>query len=213
MVPNEIDTNFLKNFKKLITDLTKKGYRFVLVVGGGKTCRKYLEALKAVGEPTSNEMDWLGIHSTWLNAKLIQLMFGKLAHTKIISNPNKRVIFKEKILVAGGWEPGRSTDDDAVRLARQYGAKRIINLSNIDHVYNKDPRKFKSAKIIKNMTWLEFNSQFSGPWKPGANTPFDPTAAKLARDSKMEIIIANGKNLNNLRKILENKPSQGTVIK
>ncbi len=213
MVPNEIDTDFLKNFKKLITGLTKKGYRFVLVVGGGKTCRKYLEVLKAVGEPTNNEMDWLGIHSTWLNAKLIQLLFGGLSHPKIISDPQKRVNFREKIMVAGGWKPGRSTDDVAVRLAKLYGAKRIINLSNIDYVYTEDPKKFKNAKIIKNMTWLEFNSQFSGPWKPGANTPFDPTAAKTARDSKLEIIIANGKNLNNLRKILENKPSQGTVIK
>lgn len=41
VVPNEIDVSLLKEFRRIIEDYTKKGFRFGIVVGGGKTCRKY----------------------------------------------------------------------------------------------------------------------------------------------------------------------------
>lgn len=210
--PGKIDTGFLKSFKKLILEQTKKGSRFILITGGGKLCRDFQEALSDVTRPTAADLDWLGIASTWLHADLVKLMFGKLAHPMIIKDPNKKVNFKEKILLAGGWMPGRSTDDDAVRLAKVYGAKTVINLSNINYVYTKDPRKFKDAKKIEQISWQNFRKIVGNKWDPGKNLPFDPTAAKLAEKLKLKVIIANGKNLQNLKNILQNKKFKGTVI-
>ncbi len=211
--PGEVDTSFLSNFKKLIAERISKGDRFILITGGGKLARKYNEALIQITAASPKDLDWLGIQATWLNAKLVQLMFGKLAHPNIISDPNKKVGFKEKILVAGGWMPGRSTDDDAVRLAKVYGANTVINLSNIDFVYTKDPNKFADAKKITQIAWPDFRKIVGHKWDPGKNAPFDPTAAGLAAKLKLKVIIANGKNLPNLKNILENKPFIGTTIK
>jgi len=210
--PGEIDTEFLKKFRALVLSQIKKGSRFILITGGGKLCRNFQDALVKIANPTKDDLDWLGISSTWLHADLVRLMFGKLSHPLIIKDPNHKVKFKEKILLAGGWMPGRSTDDDAVRLAKIYGATTVINLSNIDYVYTKDPRKFKDAKMIKEISWADFRKIVGNKWDPGKNLPFDPTAAKLAEKNKLKVIIANGKNLPNLKNILEGKSFKGTVI-
>ena len=212
--PGEIDPKFLKDFRSLILSEIKSGNRFILIIGGGRPARDYMAALKAVGDKVSaDDMDWMGIFATRLNAQLVRLMFGKLAHPKVVEDPNVKFPFKEKVLVAGGWMPGRSTDDDAVRLAKVYGATTVINLSNIDYVYTKDPRKFKDAKKIEQISWKEFRIIVGNKWDPGKNLPFDPTAAKLAEQLKLKVIIANGKNLSNLKNIFLDKKFNGTTIK
>jgi uridylate kinase len=210
--PGEVDAKFLKLFRELILKQVRKGNCFILITGGGKPARQYLEVLKAIAKPSSSDLDWMGIFGTRFNAQLVRLMFGKLSHQKIVEDPNIKVNFKEKVLIAGGWMPGRSTDDDAVRLAKVYGAKMVVNLSNIDYVYTKDPRKFKDAQKIEQISWKNFRKIVGNKWDPGKNLPFDPTAARLAESLKLKVIIANGKNLKNLQNILEGKKFTGTVI-
>ena len=71
IVPNDIDTVFLTQFKTLILDYVSRGFRFVLIAGGGKTARKYQNAANEITPLTKDDMDWLGIHSTRLNAHLL----------------------------------------------------------------------------------------------------------------------------------------------
>ncbi len=210
--PGEVDAAFLKSFRELVLAEIKKGRSFVIIAGGGAVCRHYQGALRKITNTLSRNLDWLGIYSTRFNAQLIRLMFVPLAHKNVVEDPNKKVNFKEKILVAGGWMPGRSTDDDAVRLAKMYGSNTVINLSNIDYVYDKDPRKFKAAKKIESISWKDFRKIVGNKWDPGKNAPFDPTAAKLAEKIRLRVIIANGKNLRNLENILNDKVFKGTVI-
>ncbi len=210
--PGQVDVSFLKAFKSLIVSQTQKGNKFILITGGGALCRQYQNALRAITKTTNTDLDWLGIYTTRFNAQLVRLMFNNLANSAVVEDPNKKVVFKENILVAGGWAPGRSTDDDAVRLAKIYGSQTVINLSNIDYLYNKDPRKYKDAKKIETIAWPEFRKIVGNKWDPGKNAPFDPTAAKLAQKIKLKVIIANGKNLKNLKNILEDKNFIGTTI-
>ncbi len=212
IVPDAIDAKFLRSFRHLVMQRVKRGDRFVFIVGGGKTCRKYQAALKAAAPVSPADLDWMGIQATYLNAHLVRLAFGKLAHPRVIDDPNKKVLFKEKILVAGGWKPGRSTDDDAVRLAKIYGAETIINLSNIDYVYTKDPRKFKDARPIKKISWKDFRKIVGSKWNPGLNAPFDPVAARFAQAHGQKVIIARGNNLKNLEKILAGQEFAGTTL-
>lgn len=213
IVPEEVDVQFLKNFKSLIERQIKKGNRFIIITGGGKICRKYQTALSSVIKADNKTLDWLGIYATRFNAQLIRLMFGKLAHNKITEHPAKKTDFKEKILIGAGWEPGWSTDLDSVELAKTYGAKTVINLSNIDFLYTKDPRKFKDAKKITEISWDGLLKITGDKWIPGKNVPFDPVAAKFGKQNKLQVIIANGKNLKNLENILEEKEFIGTKIK
>ena len=211
-MPEEVDYQFLKKFKEIIQKEIRKGKRFILVAGGGKTCRKYQAAAEKVSMLTQEDMDWLGIHVTRLNAHLLRTIFRKISHAEVITNPHHKVNFDEPILIAAGWRPGCSTDYDAVLLAKNYGVKKVINLSNMDYAYDTDPKKFKNAKIVKKISWEGFRKIVGSEWKPGMNVIFDPIASKEAEAFDMTVIIANGKKLKNFENILENKKFIGTVI-
>lgn len=208
------DINFLKKFRQMIVDGVKQGYRFILVVGGGATCRQYNEALKKVSSISVSTLDWQGIRVTRLNAEFVKNFFGDMAYASIIEDPQKKVKTAKPILISGGWKPGRSTDDVAVRLAITYGADTVINLSNIDYVYDSDPRKNPQAKPIKNISWKDFRQNIlkSDKWIPGANLPFDPTASKTAQKAGLEVVIMNGNNLPALKKLLIDNKITGTLI-
>ncbi|MBL8030073.1 MAG: UMP kinase [Candidatus Doudnabacteria bacterium] len=210
--PEEIDLDFLNNFKNLLVSQIKKGNRFILITGGGKICRKYQGALQISSSVNHQDLDWMGIYVTKTNANFIRLLFKDYSHKKIVDNPEEKYNFREKILLAGGWKPGCSTDKDAVLIAKTYEAETVINLSNIDYLYNKDPKKHSDAKKILKSSWDELLKITGSKWKPGANFPFDPSAAKLAKELGLKVIIANGKNLKNLSNILDGKTFEGTVV-
>ena len=107
-----------------------------------------------------------------------------------------------KVVIGVGWKPGWSSDYGAVLLAQDYNTGMVINLSNIDMVYDKDPKKFKDAKPIRTIRWKEMVGIVGKKWKPGLNMPFDPIASKLAMESNIKVIICNGHNLKNLNNIL-----------
>ena len=210
--PDRIDTEFLKRFKEIIEKHVKQGRRFILIAGGGRTARYYQEAARSVGSLNREDLDWIGIHATRINAQLLRTVFQKYAKPKVIKNPIEPVEFNEKILVAAGWKPGCSTDYDSVLLAKQFGVKKVINLSNIDYVYDKDPARFSDAKPYKEMTWKDFRKKFGNKWDPGLNVPFDPVASKEAEASGMIIHIINGAKLENMDNVLEGKKFVGTTI-
>ena len=207
-----IDTEFLKSLRTFLKRQISKGRRFILVCGGGYPCRQYQNAAALISNPESEELDQLGIKMTEVNAELVRLILGDLAYGKVVTDPRINLKVKPPVIVAAGWKPGCSTDKDAVLLARSFGADTVINLSNISHVYDSDPRKNPKARAISAMSWREFTDAFGCKWSPGLNSPFDPIAAGLAKRSKMKVYIADGRDLKNLGKILDNKKFEGTLI-
>lgn len=212
IVPNDINHSFLTKFKKIIVQEIEKDNRFFIVTGGGYTARHYQEAAKLVGEVNSEDLDWLGIHSTRLNGHLIRTIFRQRAHPRIITNPVEKEHVKEDVVVASGYRPGRSTDWIAIQLAKEYKIDTVVNLSNIDYVFDKDPNKFPDAKKFENIDWEQFRNIVGNKWDPGLNLPFDPIAAKLAHKLGTKVVILNGNNLDNFKNFLDNAPFRGTVI-
>lgn len=213
IVPEEIDYKFLKKFRKLIISKIKEGNRFFIIAGGGSTARKYIEGAKKIIKIKNDDLDWLGVHSSRLNAHLIKTIFADVAHRKIIKNPTIHLLIKEKMAVAGGWKPGWSTDYVATMVAQEYKVGTVINLSNIKYAYTKDPNKYKNAEKIIDTDWKSFRKVVGSEWKPGMNTPFDPIASKKGEQLGLKVIIADGKDLKNLSKIIEGKNYKGTTIK
>jgi uridylate kinase len=216
LVPESIDEIFIKNFKKFIVEHIEDGYRFILVAGGGKTARKYTEAAATVTEINDEDKDWLGIHATRMNAHLIRTIFREYAHPRINTNPHDLEDFygaPEPILVAAGWRPGFSTDFDAVVLGKYLDVKRIINLSNIERVYDKDPRTNADAKPFSQLSWNDFRKIVGDTWNPGMNAPFDPIASRMAQEEKMEVAVMNGGDLANVSNYIAGKSFIGTIIK
>jgi len=212
IVPNEIDHEFLKAFIELIRKKTQTGNRFIIICGGGAVNRLYNNAASKTRTMTSDELDWIGIYATRYNAEFIKILFSDLAYEKVAINPHRKFKTKKPVIIGAGYMPGWSSDYDAVHLAKTYGAKTVINLSNIDYAYDKDPKTFPDAKIIKNISWTDFRKIVGDEWKPRMNTPFDPIASKEAQKLKLKVIVMNGKNISNIENFIDGKHFKGTVI-
>lgn len=212
IVPDGIDTEFLTKFKTLVLEKVQRGLTFSIIAGGGKTARRYQDAANAVTPLSRHDLDWIGIHATRLNAQLLRNIFVGYAYPQIIKNPTIDVEAEEPIIIAAGWKPGCSTDYDAVLIAKNLGATRLVNLSNIDYVYDKDPKKNPDAKKIEKISWAEFRKLIPEEWDPGLSSPFDPVAAKEAEMLGLEVAIINGEKLEEFSNYLDGKPFVGTVI-
>jgi uridylate kinase len=201
--PGEIQVGFIKKLKAFID---KSPHKFVLICGGGYNARVYANAAKKF-KTDNTAHDWIGISATMLNAELIRHIFKA---PPVLQEP-KKVKFK-KVLVAGGWRPGCSTDYDAVLWAKKLNSDLVVNLSNTDYVYTKDPKLFKNAKPIKHMSWKEYKKIISSKWTAGLNTPFDPVASRAAEKWKIKAVCMNGKRFSELNKLLRGKPFIGSVL-
>lgn len=204
--------DFLKKFRKLIIDEVKKGQKFILVIGGGATCRTYQEALQKINTVSIEELDLLGIQATYLNSELVRLFFGSLAFDKVIKNPYQKIKTSKSIIIAGGFKPGCSTDTIAVLLAKQFHSAEIINISNVEYIYDKDPNIFKNAKKLESVSWKDLQKIVGSRWMPGGHFPFDPIAVKLAKELNLKVFFTKGTTIKNIKNVLEGKNFKGTII-
>ncbi len=211
VVPNEIDLGFLKNFKHTLQKYfdTKQ---FFVSVGGGKTARVYQKALLEFGAK-SNDRDWMGISLTKLNAEIVRQVFTGYCYPKIITDPTKKIKANKSVLIGAGYKPGWSTDYVSVLIAKTYGIDTIINLTNVDYVYDKNPIQSPDAKPLKEIDWKSFKGIVGDKWIPGLSMPFDPRATKIAEKLKLRVVSINGKHLDRLEDFLNNKQFIGSVIK
>lgn len=208
-----IDTEFLKDFRHLLMPFIKEGQRFILVVGGGVTARIYMQAAKAVAPLEEEDMDWLGIHATRINGHLLRTIFRDVAYPVVVKDPSRSTPrWTQSLLIAAGWRPGSSTDYIAIRMARRHHARLVINLTNIERVYDKDPNKHADAVPFDRVCWRDFRKIVGTEWVPGSNAPFDPIASTWAARWKMKVIVARGSDLKNVKNILQEKAFIGTTI-
>lgn len=210
--PEQVDATFVKNFRELILSRVEQGDRFIIITGGGRLARLYQGALTEIRNANDVDRDWVGIYATQANGKFMQQVFAEHACDTFVLDPEEEVTFDKPILVGAGYEPGWSTDMDAVLVARTYGAKTILNLSNIEKIYTADPKKDPSAQPIDTMSWTELREIVGDTWTPGMNTPFDPSAAKLAQELDLKVVAMGGRNLANLQSFFDGGDFIGSTI-
>lgn len=215
VMPDTVDADFIREFKSAIDGYLSDDHdrKLIIVVGGGKLARRYQDAYrKIVNGPLNDEADWIGITATYLNAQLLKAVFGDHCRDEVVKDPTAVSSFEGRILIGAGWKPGFSTDNDAVILADRFGADTLINVTNIAKVFTADPDVDKTAKPIDKISWEGFRAIIGNEWKPGANAPFDPVAAKLASEIGLKVISADGSDIENLKAILNGRPFTGTTI-
>ncbi|MDO8601790.1 MAG: UMP kinase [bacterium] len=211
IVPEAVDSAFLKKFRALILSYLKRR-QFFIIAGGGHTTRHYQEHGRRVRALSTDELHWIGIHATRLNAHLLRIIFGDKAHREVLHHGEYEKSATAPIIIGGGGKPGGTTDHMAVKFAHAYGAKEVLNLSNIDTLYDRDPQKYKNAKPIHRISWEEFRKMFPAKTVPGFHGPFDPVAAKLAQELKLRVVLLGGRNLKNIKNYFDGKSFKGTVI-
>ena len=95
IVPDKINIEWLREFKQIIEGMFEK-HRFIIICGGGKTARDYQNAAKEIVELDNEDLDWLGIYATRLNAHLLRTVFRESAHPQIIKDPTLEIDFSIK---------------------------------------------------------------------------------------------------------------------
>jgi uridylate kinase len=115
-----------------------------------------------------------------------------------------------KTMVSGGLKIGWSTDMDAAVFADILEAGRVYKISNIDFVYDKDPKEYFDAKPIKDMTWKDYFKLFDitpgEQHKPNGNMPLDVECVQFCSRKDISFFIAGGSTLEEIEdigKILE----------
>jgi len=215
VAPDKVDSNFLLAFRAAILEYLERrpGHRLILVCGGGGPAREYQRAYRAVvPEADADTLDWIGIAATRLNAELLKQLFREICLEQVVTDPTAVSVFPGRILVAAGWKPGFSTDYDAVLLAERFQADTLLNLSNISKVYTADPKNDPKAKPLDSISWKDFQKLVGNTWSPGINVPFDPVATEQAARIKLRVVVAGGRDIDNLKKILNGERFKGTVV-
>jgi len=209
--PDEIDTMFLKKFKKFLAPFFKRGTRFVLVLGGGALARRFQHAAGAVANVNDEDKDWIGIHATRLNAHLLRTVFRGVANPVIIDSRSKVARLRYPVTIGAGWRPGWSTDYVALQIAADLGVKEAIIAGKPDYVYNKDP-KYPDAKKFLALSWREYGKLIPKKWKPGLHAPVDPVGAALAAREGLRAVVMDGRDLKNFNALLKGEEFKGTII-
>ena len=207
----EPNLEYIKNFAEFLVELSKKNKVFV-VVGGGEVARKYISVAKKLG--VSDEYcDEIGILATKLNAMLLAASLEKLVKTnKKIPNSIEEVPCNEKIFIMGGTKPGQTTDAVAASIARKCKAELLIIATNVDSIYEEDPRKNPLAKRFEKLSFSELLTFVKNyEHKPGFSGAIDKAAAEIIAEDMIRTLVIDGRKIENIRKAIEEQKG-GTVI-
>lgn len=209
------DLVFLKSLASIIK---KSKNSFGILCGGGTVARIYANAARELGA-SEYEADSIAIRSTRQNAALLLAAMksaGIDAYGSVIDDFElaKEPAKKNKVVVMGGTIPGITTDTDSVLLAEAIGAQRLINVSNVDAIYDSDPRKNPNAKKYVRMGYEELIALASGSDKrmAGTNFVFDLLACKLIARSKIETHFVSYKRMDDFEAAVDGKKHGGTVV-
>ncbi len=207
------DVDFLRKIAKIIKESRNK---FGIVTGGGKVARDYANAARKLGA-NEFEADAVAILATKKNAHLMVHALRGMSYGSVLDDFElARAEAKgHKVVVMGGTIPGITTDTDSVLLAEAVEAKRLVNISNVEAIYDKDPKTNPNAKRYSRMTYEQLSdlAARSDKRKAGTHFIFDMLACKLIARSGIETHFVSGKRLSDVRNAIEGKKHGGTVVK
>lgn len=213
--PGKPDFAFIGRLASLLKKLKTK-YQLTVVCGGGVPARENASHIRKLCD---NEFlaDETAILSTRMNALMLLAALGEDAHPVVAESFKGAMNAMEsgKIVLMGGTIPGITTDTDAALLAEGIGAKRIVNLSNVDGIYTADPKKDKDAKKLQKMSFgqlIQLASQYDER-KAGTRFVFDLIACKLIARSRIETHFIYGKNFAEVQSAIEGKGHSGTLVR
>lgn len=212
------DFEYLNKLRQVLSVNILKGDKFIVVLGGGATMRRYRDLAMSAGLVDTEQLHWIGTTINVLHGEIVRAYWHDIADDGVYKYEDyyndKPLVVTKGIKVGGGGRPGHSGDVDALRAAIKSGSSTIISLKNIDAVYSSDPRKDPQAVRFKKLSWKEYLDVIGNPAEhtPGANYPIDPIAARQSQLSNLKFIVCDGWNMDNLSAILQGSDFIGTTI-
>ena len=211
------DPRTLNDIALDIKEVCDMGIQVCAVVGGGNIYRG-AEATELGIERSTG--DYMGMLATMINALALQNALEKIqVYTRVqsaiamtsISEPfirRKALRHMEKgrvvIFAAGIGNPFFTTDSAAILRAIEMKCDYILKGTNVDGVYNKDPKKFSDAVKFDNITYKDVLTDNL--------KVMDMAAIAVARENNLPIKVFSIKQRGNFAKVLNNSGNY-TVIK
>jgi len=181
-------------YAAVVEDLAKEN-TVVVVTGGGKAAREYIQAARSMG---ANEAvcDLIGIALSRLNARLLISALSSAAFQDIPNDYREAeaAMSSRKVVVMGGVAPGQTTDAVSAILSEYIQADLLIIATSVDGVYTADPHIDKNATRLDEVTTDELvKIVMSTEMKAGSKTVIDPLAAKIIERSKISAVVVDGR--------------------
>lgn len=213
LVKGKPDKDAIAGVASCLNELIRQGFKLVLVVGGGKVARDYVDTAKSLGA-NNFELDELGIRITRANAFLLLSSIDN-AFPEILDDIKfaDDVLAKGKTPIFGGLMPGFTTDAVGALLAEFLNAT-FVNLSNVDGIFTADPAAHPSARLYHEMGYDKLlEILVSNSMKPGQNLVLDLPAAMILKRSNIPAFFLNGQDLDNVKSAVQGGQFHGTVVK
>ncbi|MFH1325544.1 MAG: UMP kinase [archaeon] len=213
IIPDEINLEYLKKFRKVIRKNTRK-YQFIIVCGGGNIARKYISALRESG--ISEELQsFAGISATRTNARFMSYFFNQNPKSGIPQKMEnvKKYLRKQNIVFCGAldYKPKQTSDSTSAQIA-EHLKTRFINLTDVKGLYDKNPKQFRNARLISKISWKDlYKMARKIKYKPGQHFVLDQNAAKIIMNKKIPTYIM-GNDLKQLDNLLNGRKFMGTII-
>ncbi len=184
-----------------------------MVTGGGNLARQYIGRAKNIGVNNYYALDMIGIAVSRLNALLIAEALYPLAPEEIPRTPweAREKLVTHRVVVLGGYMPGQSTAAVAVETAEAIGSDKVIDLSAIDMVYDKDPLRHSDAKPLSRVKATELLNLMEQRILPGHYQLLDRHAIDIMIRSKITVYITHYRNPEYVLEIVQGR-NPGTMI-
>ncbi|MEW5840967.1 UMP kinase [Nitrososphaera sp.] len=183
----------IKRYAAMLAGLSAKGLQPVVVAGGGKIARHYIGIARSFGLDEAS-LDIIGIQVSRLNARLLVAALGpQKAHAAIpedLEQVTHAVAGGKKVVVTGGLHPGQSTNATAALIAEKVGAKRFVNATDVDGIYDSDPRANKDARMFSAITAKQCRELLGGENSmAGGYDLMDIVALKVIERSRIPTVV------------------------
>ena len=211
-----IDNDILNRIAREISEVSKLGVRISIVIGGGNIYRGVSAAAAGMDRTTA---DYMGMLATAINSIALQHFLekhGLVTRVQSALELNRvaepyiqrralRHLEKGRIVIfaAGTGNPYFTTDTAASLRALEINADIILKATKVNGVYDKDPNKFKDAKMFKSLKYMQVLEK--------ELEIMDSTAISLCKDNKIPICVFNLFQKNNIKKIVMGKKVGTTV--
>jgi len=193
--------NFCQIFKKI-----KSSGTHVIVCGGGIIAREYINTVRLF-HGSEALCDTFGIDMSRINSKLLISSFQDFAYPLVPKSMEELSIalLFGKIIVMGGLQPGQSTTSVALEVAEFIQAEELVILTDVEGIYDKDPKKYKDANLLKSLTYSELqkmiiNTAGDKQAAAGEYRIFDAVSLQILKRSNIRIRVMSGKDLKEFEK-------------
>ncbi|MEM1750189.1 MAG: UMP kinase [Desulfurococcaceae archaeon] len=210
---DEGDRELFSSYIKVFKEVVEGGRRLVIVTGGGKLCRDYIELAERIGVRSLYILDSVGIFVTRINAYILTHLLQPFSNTTIPKDLEElRAIYYQKpITVMGGVMPGQSTIATALEAAEALGSSMVVYFTTVNYIYTSDPTIDASARPLKEVKLKELKEFIKTRSLPGEYQLIDEVSAIVAERSRITIYVTKYTNPTALLEIIRGG-NPGTVV-